>query len=50
MLAMTGSMPPTCTSSGLPSWPRIPMSMLRAERTGPTERGVLALEHGHASG
>ncbi len=36
MLAMTGSMPPTWTSSGVPSWPRMPMSMLRAERTGPT--------------
>ena len=35
MLAMTGLMPPTWASSGLPSWPRIPMSMLRAERTGP---------------
>ena len=35
MLAITGSMPPTCAMSGLPSWPRMPMSMLRAERTGP---------------
>lgn len=35
MLARTGLMPPTCASSGLPNWPRMPTSTLRAERTGP---------------
>ncbi len=35
MLASTGSIPPTCAKSGVPSWPRMPMSMLRAERAGP---------------
>ena len=35
MLAITGLMPPTCARSGVPSCPRIPMSMLRAERIGP---------------
>ena len=40
MLAITGLMPPTCASSGLPSCPRMPMSMLRAERTGPISADV----------
>ena len=35
MLASTGLMPPTWASIGLPNCPRMPMSMLRAERTGP---------------
>ena len=35
MLASTGLIPPTWASSGLPSWPKMPMSMLRAERAGP---------------
>ena len=50
MLASTGLMPPTWASSGVPSCPRMPMSMLRAERTGPIERGVLALEDGGEAG
>ena len=50
MLAITGSMPPTCASSGVPSCPRMPMSMLRAERTGPIRAEVLALEHGGVAG
>ena len=36
MLAMTGLMPPTWTRRGAPNWVRMPMSMFRAERTGPT--------------
>ena len=50
MLAITGLMPPTCASNGLPSCPRMPMSMLRAERTGPISDDVLALEHGGEAG
>ncbi len=44
MLARTGLMPPTWASSGLPSWPRIPMSMLRGRSGRADQRGVLALE------
>ncbi len=50
MLASTGLMPPTCASRGVPSCPRMPMSMLRAERTGPIRAEVLALEHGGEAG
>ena len=50
MLAITGLMPPTWASSGSPNWPRMPMSMFRAERIGPTRLGPLALEDGDEAG
>ena len=36
MLSITGWIPPTWARSGVPNWPRMPMSMLRADRIGPT--------------